>query len=166
MRASSSVLDLIATQSVGFFFVFISYPFSFWKKNHSDLSKSTSKHLYLFILSEKFLQIKVGGGQEGRETSNKKKLRPNQFAFSFCAAHVMTELLTLKFFSGAVLWKKKQINKQTKRSPWCKNQSQAIPGEGNFFLLFFFGCCCLLAADKTPTLNPPSIQFSSTSILQ
>lgn len=26
----------------------------------------------------------------------------------------MTELLTLKFFSGAVLWKKKQINKQKK----------------------------------------------------
>lgn len=74
--------------SVGFFFFcprFDSYSIS-WnyfffllvlflkKKNHSDLSKSTSKHLYLFIVSEKFLQIKGErwGGKEGREANNKK----------------------------------------------------------------------------------------------
>lgn len=44
----------------------------------------------------------------------------------------MTELLTLKFFSGAVLWKKKETNKQ-KRSPWCKNQSKTIPSKWNFW---------------------------------
>lgn len=50
MEASSTVLHLIATQSAGIFIVlvvFVSYTIPFWKKkNHSDLSKSTSAHLY------------------------------------------------------------------------------------------------------------------------
>lgn len=117
VQASSSVLDLIATLSAGIFFFFVLFLKK--KKSHSDLSKSTSKHLYLFIVSEKFLQIKGErwGGKERTQGNNKKKLRPNQFASSFCAAHVMTELLTLKFFSGAILQEKKQINKQTKNIP-------------------------------------------------
>lgn len=65
MQASSSVLGLIAALSAGCLFcvvVSISHMLSLKKKKNSDLSKSTTKHLYLFILTEIFLQIKGGGG--------------------------------------------------------------------------------------------------------
>jgi len=75
VQASSSVLDLIATQSAGILFLFSFLTHSLFGKNHSDLSKSTSKELYLSILSEKFLQ---NGGWKGKQRDERRTIQNTQ----------------------------------------------------------------------------------------